>query len=181
MPVQICDTQINTYLFINPNCSVSPVVKLKLPTLLPKGIRWRLAGCSFPTFPTSEGKSPFYPGKEPGIHQNEASIKSLDTLFLETMRRVQPAFPIHEMTQQNILGALKIDPELMDRFIEELLSKGNLEIRKPCRNPILDLIIRHPDTVIRSSAQELVVGLREGYLLSSDCLQPPSPLPLDDR
>lgn len=174
MANQIYDTQTINFLSKNPALFRDPVVKFNLPALLLKRGKQRVAPHSIPTFPTSERKAPFYPGEEPGFRQNDVSVDSIDALFLKTINRIHPSIQSGDISSKKILSALKVDSELMDRFIRELLTRGDLKIKKPCQNPILQLIIRHPDTSVKSTPVELIIGLRDGYQYAcdGDCFLP---------
>ena len=169
MVIQIYDTHTENPMFTNSTFPVFPIVKIKLLVFLSRGIKSWMAGRNLPTLPTSERETPFHSGEFPDIHQNEASVNSLDAIFLEAMKRVQPSLPIHGMTQQEIFSALKTDSVMMDRFIKELLTHNDLEVPRRCRNRILKLVVNHPDTTAKTTPQTIIISLREGYQYPCDC------------
>ncbi len=95
--------------------------------------------------------------------------KSIDIVFRETMEQLQPDVisynPQFGAPTLNILTALKADPDLLDRFVETLLTYGDLEIFLPCKNEILDLIITHRFTTVTQLQNSLKVHLKEGHII----------------
>jgi len=124
------------------------------------------------TFPISEinlsDKSSQLRSRFPGLPRG----KALDTLFCDTLGRINPIFLRKKMPTKKILSALKSNPELMDKFIQELLAHGDIEVACPSHNRILDLIISHPNTTVKCTPYAMIIGLREGYLFKGDSFLP---------
>lgn len=102
--------------------------------------------------------------------------KPINDLFYETMERLLPSVLVGVngpyTPSRKILNALRADQDLADRFVETLLSNGNLEIPENCKNEILDLVIHHPFTDFKLTADSLIAGLKEGHLFIGECNLP---------